>query len=244
MTIGEYRSKLQRDLQQAAIKEEYCQCRELVGMLELLDGLPPETPARFLTFSEIVSIEYATAKLAKELKKKGTLPDDEPFCVKCKFYALAEAYKLRGEKKSLAEIARLTRAALSTRRLHSGTTQDSALTIGEYRKKITKDLAKAAAKKNRWQAADLSALLKLISDIKDDAPANVLTFSDIMQIGPVAYDLAQDLYRKGDITFGSQWAVIFRCFALAEGFTLRGKPLPLDKLGATAQWRLQTEDLI
>jgi hypothetical protein len=242
MTIAEYRAKLQADLEKASSEKAYYTCRELLGTLELLDGLPPDAPARFLTFTEIVQINETGTELAAELEKEQRIHTDEHFRVLYKFYALAEAYKLRGEKKPLFAIADSIRSALPRPIPPAGAKTSSVMTIAEYRAKIKADLKKATAETERsYQAADLSAMLELIPNVKDDAPAQFLNFSDIVLIGPAAHDLAAELYKNGEITSNQRWQVIHRFFAVAEVFTLRDEPLSLEKISTTVKSQLEEE---
>jgi hypothetical protein len=241
MTINEYRTKLQADLEQAVSKKAYYLCREIVGMLELLDGLPPDALARLLTFSEIVQINEAGTDLASELEKEQRIPVGEHYRVHCKFFALAEAYKLRGEEKPLSSIANLVRSTVPRPVPAGDGKPGSNMTIREYRTKIKADLQRATAEEEKYQVADFSAMLELIPNIKDDAPARFLTFSDIMRLGPAAHDLAEELYKKGEITSGQRWQVIHRFFAVAEVCTMRDESPSLAEIGKTVQSQLKEQ---
>jgi hypothetical protein len=258
MTIGEYRAKLQNELREAALGKNYDVCLDLAFLLELLEGAADDIPAHFLTFSEIVQIAYASAELAGELVKEQRIPDGDHFRVTTRFYALAEARKLRGETQSLAAIADAVRAAFPARQASSGaTTSGSLMTIGEYRTHITEDLKRVTAEKDRrfaghshlirwqerWHVEHLSSILDILQDVKDGNTAHFLTFSDIVRIGVAAREQAEKFnVKEGRITSGERLRVILYFFALAEGFTLRGQPMSLDGIADAVRIRLEKQD--
>lgn len=108
------------------------------------------------------------------------------------------------------------------------------MTIGEYRKQVLEEIRKATEDGLFPEAQACLTLLQLIHDLDENTQTNFLTLSEIARAGRAATSLTEAEYEKGRLTDVERQAVFLRFFAHAEASKLRGKPINLEDIGASA----------
>jgi len=96
MTIGEYRNQLREDIRTATEGGFYPAAQACLTLLTLIQGLSEEAPADFLTFTQIAFVGQEAMKLANAAYEEGRIQAEERPIIHMRFFAHAEASKLRG----------------------------------------------------------------------------------------------------------------------------------------------------
>lgn len=98
MTIGEYRKHLEEEMLKAVAAREYDHVKGMVTILESIDAVPDESPAKFLTFKQIMDVADEAIRLAGKMYEEGKITPRERRTLFFRFMALAESQKLKGSE--------------------------------------------------------------------------------------------------------------------------------------------------